>query len=180
MLNRTSQVTFSNQRVGVFIDVQNMYYSARALYDAYVNFANIFTLAINKRQPIRALAYVIRSENPKEQGFFDALSKVGLEIRSKEIQVFAGGQKKGDWDVGIAIDAIKIADRLDVVVLVTGDGDFAPLVTYLKENKGCRVEGIAFGRSTSNRLIELLDQFHDLDSNPREYLIPGARNAESR
>lgn len=180
MIGRTGIVTFSNQRVGIFIDVQNMYYSARALYESYVNFSKILNLAINKRQLIRALAYVIRSENPKEQGFFDALSKAGLEIRSKDIQIFAGGQKKGDWDVGITVDAIRIADRLDVAVLVTGDGDFAPLVTYLKENKGCRVEGIAFGRSTSSRLIELLDHFHDLDANPKEYLIPGAKNVESR
>lgn len=164
-------VNYEGQRVGVFIDVQNMYYSARAMYESYVNFGKILELAIGKRQLIRSFAYVIKSEAPKEQSFFDALSKAGLEIRSKDIQVFAGGAKKGDWDVGIAVDAIKTADRLDVVVLVTGDGDFAPLVTYLRENKGCRVEGIAFGRSTSGKLIEVLDQFYDLDSNPKMYLL---------
>lgn len=164
-------INYSNQRVGVFIDVQNMYYSARAMYDSYVNFGKILETAIGKRQLIRAFAYVIKSEAPKEQAFFDALSKAGLEIRSKDIQVFAGGAKKGDWDVGIAVDAIKTADRLDVVVLVTGDGDFTPLVTYLRENKGCRVEGISFGRSTSGKLIESLDQFYDLDSNPKTYLL---------
>ena len=141
------------------------------MYDSYVNFGKILELAVGKRQVIRALAYVIKSEAPKEQGFFDALTKTGLEIRSKDIQIFAGGEKKGDWDVGLAVDAIKIADRLDVVVLVTGDGDFLPLVNYLKENKGCRVEGIAFGRSTSGRLIEALDHFYDLDSNPKAYLL---------
>jgi len=164
-------VNYTAQRVGVFIDVQNMYYSARAMYESYVNFGRILELAIGKRQAIRTMAYVIKSEAPKEQGFFDALTNAGLEVRSKDIQVFAGGAKKGDWDVGIAVDAIKIADRLDVVVLVTGDGDFLPLVTYLKENKGCRVEGIAFGRSTSGKLIEALDHFTDLDSNPKAYLL---------
>ncbi|OGD61044.1 hypothetical protein A3A71_02285 [Candidatus Berkelbacteria bacterium RIFCSPLOWO2_01_FULL_50_28] len=164
-------INYDGQRVGVFIDVQNLYYSARAMYESYVNFGKILETAIGKRQIIRSLAYVIKSEAPKEQGFFDALSKAGLEICSKDIQIFAGGAKKGDWDVGIAVDAIKIADRLDVVVLVTGDGDFAPLVTYLKENKGCRVEGIAFGRSTSGKLLEVLDQFTDLDSNPKLYLL---------
>jgi uncharacterized LabA/DUF88 family protein len=162
---------YSNQRVGVFIDVQNMYYSARAMYDSHVNFGKILEQAISKRQLIRAIAYVIKSDAPKEQTFFDALEKVGLEIRSKDIQIFPGGEKKGDWDVGVAVDAIKIADRIDVVVLVTGDGDFTPLVTYLKENKGCRVEGIAFGRSTSSRLIESLDHFYDLDAHAKDYLI---------
>lgn len=141
------------------------------MYDAHVNFGKVLEQAIGKRQLIRAMAYVIKSEAPKEQGFFDALAKLGLEIQSKDIQIFAGGEKKGDWDVGMAVDAIKIADRLDVVVLVTGDGDFAPLVTYLKENKGCRVEGIAFGRSTSGKLIEVLDQFYDLDAYGKQYLL---------
>jgi uncharacterized LabA/DUF88 family protein len=106
-----------NQRVGVFVDVQNMYYSARAIFGSTVHFSAVLREAIGNRQLIRAMAYVIKSEAPKEQGFFDALEKAGFEIRSKDIQVFADGQKKGDWDVGIAIDAVKIADRLDVVVL---------------------------------------------------------------
>lgn len=171
MLGLTPTTSYANQRVGVFIDIQNMYYSARAMYDSHVNFGKILEHAVNKRQLIRAIAYVVRSDAPKEQTFFDALEKVGLEIRSKDIQIFPGGEKKGDWDVGVAVDAIKIADRLDVVVLVTGDGDFLPLVTYLKENKGCRVEGIAFGRSTSSKLIESLDHFYDLDANAKDYLI---------
>lgn len=166
-----NHLAYPNARVGVFIDVQNMYYTARALYDSYVNFGNILELAISKRQLIRAFAYVVKSEGPKEQGFFEALTKTGWEVRSKDIQVFADGSKKGDWDVGIAIDAVKVADRLDVIVLVSGDGDFQPLVTYLKENKGCRVEGIAFGKSTSAKLVESLDYFHNLDDNPKPYLI---------
>jgi len=170
-------ITHPNQRVGVFIDVQNLYYSARALHSSRVNFGRILELAIGKRQLIRALAYVIRSEAPKEQAFFDALAKQGIETQVKDIQIFASGQRKGDWDVGMAVDAIKLADRLDVVVLVTGDGDFIPLVTYLKENKGCRVEGVSFGRSTSSKLVETLDYFHDLDTNPKPYLIPIAYNA---
>jgi uncharacterized LabA/DUF88 family protein len=172
-------ITHPNQRVGIFIDVQNLYYSARAMYDSYVNFGKIVEQATADRQLIRAMAYVIKSEAPKEQTFFDALGKVGLEIRSKDIQVFAGGQKKGDWDVGIAVDAIKIADRLDVVVLATGDGDFAPLVVYLKENKGCRVEGISFGRSTSAKLIEQLDHHYDLDTNTKQFLMRGYHGNDS-
>ena len=164
-------INYANQRVGVFVDVQNLYYSARAMYESYVNFGKIVETAIGKRIPIRTIAYVIKSDAPKEQGFFDALANYGIELKSKDIQIFAGGAKKGDWDVGIAIDAVKIADRLDVIVLVTGDGDFTPLVTYLRENKGCRVEGMSFGRSTSAKLIEHLDQFTDLDADPKQFLI---------
>lgn len=162
---------YGNQRVGVFIDVSNLYHSARAIYNANVNFSRILDAAVNGRQLIRALAYVVKSEAAKEQGFFDALTKTGLDVVSKDIQVFGDGTKKGDWDVGISVDAIKIADRLDVVVLVTGDGDFVPLVRYLKENKGCRVEGISFGKSTSARLIEELDSFTDIDGRVNHFVF---------
>lgn len=162
---------YSAQRVGVFVDVQNLYYSARAMYEMNVNFGKLLQQASNGRQLIRAIAYVIKSEAPKEQGFFDALAKAGFEVKSKDIQIFADGQKKGDWDIGMAVDAIKIADRLDVIVLATGDGDFIPLVTYLRENRGCLVEGISFERSTSAKLIETLDSFTDLGANPRQYMF---------
>src|SRR3972149_2438384 len=134
------------QRVGVFIDIQNLYYSAKNLYSAKVNFGKILETAVAGRQLIRAFAYVIRADIPEEQPFFDALTKSGFEVKMKDIQIFPGGVKKGDWDVGVAVDAIKLADRLDAIVLVAGDGDYTPLVTYLQENKGCLVEVVAFGR----------------------------------
>ncbi|MDO8513905.1 MAG: NYN domain-containing protein [bacterium] len=160
-----------HQRVGVFVDVQNMYHTAKHLYNSNVNFAKILESAVGGRKLIRAFTYVVKADAPKEQTFFDALEKAGYEIRVKDIQIFAGGMKKGDWDVGMAIDAIKTADKLDAVILVTGDGDFIPLVTYLKENKGCRVEGMAFSRSASSKLIEAVDNFTDLGDNLDAYLM---------
>lgn len=160
------------QRVGVFVDVQNMYYSARNIYNSRVNFGKILESAISGRQLIRAIAYVVRAESPEEQTFFDALEKSGFEVKMKDIQIFPGGVKKGDWDVGVAVDAIKLADRLDAIVLVAGDGDYTPLVTYLQENKGCLVEVIAFGRSTSARLIAEADEFVDIDKDTNKYLFP--------
>lgn len=160
-----------NQRVGVFIDVANMYYSGKNLHNANVNFGKILELAVSSRQLIRAIAYTIKAEMPKEQAFFDALTKEGFEVKSKDLQIFPGGVKKGDWDVGISVDAIKLADRLDTIVLVTGDGDYVPLVTYLQENKGCLVEAIAFGKSASAKLKETVDEFTDLDENPAPYLL---------
>ena len=161
-----------SQRVGVFVDVQNMYYSARNIYNSRVNFGKILETAVSGRQLIRAIAYVVKAESPEEQTFFDALEKSGFEVKMKDIQIFPGGMKKGDWDVGVAVDAIKLADRLDAIVLVAGDGDYTPLVTYLQENKGCLVEVVAFGRSTSARLIAEADEFIDIDKDTHKYLFP--------
>ena len=162
-----------NQRVGVFVDVSNLYHSAKNLYRSKVDFGQVLRAAVGERELVRAIAYVIKADIEQEKAFFDALGKSGFEVKQKDLQVFAGGAKKGDWDVGMALDAIKIAPHLDVVVIISGDGDFIPLVSYLKENKGCRVEVVGFGKTTSGRLIEEADQFIDLDESSR-YLI-GAR-----
>ena len=159
------------QRVAVFIDTQNLYHSARHLYGARVNFANVVKNAIGDRSLVRAVAYVISTESGDEKSFFEALEKMGIEAKTKDLQIFAGGAKKADWDVGLAIDAVKLAPKLDAVILVSGDGDFIPLVQYLQINEGCQVEVVAFRRSTSSNLIEAADHFTDLDENPREYLI---------
>lgn len=162
-----------DQRVGVFVDVANMYHSAKNLFGAKVNFKEVLKEAVASRQLIRAIAYAIRSESEDERAFFDALEKQGFEVRLKDLQIFAGGAKKADWDVGIAVDAIKMADRLDAVVLVSGDGDYQPLVTYLRESKGCQVEVIAFGRTTSSKLQDMVDTYTDLGQDIRRFLISG-------
>ena len=164
-------INYKNQRVGVFVDIQNMYHSAKNLWGANVNFAKVLESAFTNRQPIRAIAYVIRSKSHEEQSFFEAIHNQGFELKIKDLQIFPGGMKKGDWDVGMAIDAVKLADKLDVVVLVTGDGDFIPLIFYLRENKGCRVEVLGFGETTSNKLIEVADEFIDLSENKKRFLI---------
>lgn len=161
------------QRVGVFIDVQNLYYTARHLYNAKVNFAKVLKETVGDRQLIRAIAYVIRASIPEEQPFFDALTHVGFEVKSKDMQIFPGGAKKGDWDVGIAMDIIRMAPKLDVVILVSGDGDYVDMVDYVK-NQGHRVEAAAFGRSTSSKLIAAVDEFLDLDIDYKKYLLLSA------
>ncbi len=164
-------IKHKEQRVGVFVDVANMYHSAKNLYTAKVNFQEVLRTAIADRKLIRAIAYAIRSESEEERSFFGALGSQGFEVKAKDLQVFAGGAKKADWDVGIAIDAIKLADKLDSVILVSGDGDYVPLVNYLQENKGCQVEVLAFGKTTSARLIEAADDFVDLGRDLKRYLI---------
>jgi len=158
------------QRVGVFIDTQNLYHSARNLYKARVNFGAVLKEAVAGRKLVRAIAYVITSETGEEKNFFEALGKLGIETKTKDLQVFYGGSKKGDWDVGLAVDAIKFAPKLDAVVLVAGDGDYVPMVEYI-QNLGVQVEGISFGKSTSGKLREAVDDFIDLSLNPKKYLI---------
>ena len=164
-------IDYRAQRVGIFVDTQNTYHSARNLYGARLNFAKLLETAVGGRQLIRAITYVIRSKSQDEETFFEALAQQGFEVKSKDLQVFYGGMKKADWDVGIAIDAVKMADRLDTVILVSGDGDYIPLVNYLKENKGCRVEIMSFKETTSSKLIEVADDFFDLSSQKRKFLI---------
>lgn len=159
-----------NQRVGVFIDVQNMYHSAKALYGARVNFSEILKTAVAGRKLIRAIAYAIRAQIPEEEAFFDALRKTGIEVKLKELQTFIGGVKKGDWDVGITVDIIKMSPKLDAVVLVSGDGDFQLLLHHIKA-AGCRSEVISFGKSTSAKLIEETDDYIDLDKDYKRYTI---------
>jgi uncharacterized LabA/DUF88 family protein len=166
-----SVIKHKEQRVGVFIDTQNLYHCAKNLYHAKVNFGKVVEEAVAGRSLIRAVAYVITTESGEEKNFFEALGKMGIETKTKDLQVFAGGAKKADWDIGLAVDAIKLAPKLDAVILVSGDGDFVPLVEYLKTNEGCQVELVSFGKSTSAKLIETADDFTDLDENPKKYLI---------
>lgn len=159
------------QRVAVFIDTQNMYYSAKNLFDAKVNFKNIVEDAVAGRRLTRAIAYVVRTKAGDEKPFFEALYNAGIETKEKELQIFVGGAKKADWDVGIAMDAIKLADKVDAVVLVSGDGDFLPLLEYLKVTKGCLVEIMSFRETTSAKLLEAVDGYTDLSADKKRYLI---------
>jgi uncharacterized protein (TIGR00288 family) len=158
------------QRVAVLIDAQNLYHSAKNLYGRKVNFDTVLKEAVAGRKLVRAIAYVITSEAGDEKNFFDALVKVGIETKTKDLQIFAGGAKKADWDVGLVIDAIRIAPSVDTIVIVSGDGDFIPLAEYLK-NQGKRVEVIAFGRSSSSVLKEITDEFIDLGADQKKYLL---------
>jgi uncharacterized LabA/DUF88 family protein len=175
-----SVIKHKAQRVGVFIDTQNIYHSAKNLHHAKANFAAILKDAVDGRVLIRAMAYVVTTETGEEGAFFGALEKAGIEIRSKPLQIFLGGAKKADWDVGLAIDAVTMAPKLDSVILFTGDGDFVPLVEYLQNTHGCQVEVVSFGKSSSARLIEVADDFFDLDQNAKKYLIMGDNGRNPR
>ena len=164
-------IKHKDQRVGIFIDTQNLYHSAKNLYHTRVNFGAVLKEALGERSLIRAIAYVITTESGEEKSFFEALEKFGIETKTKDLQIFMGGSKKADWDVGLAVDAIKMAQKLDTVIIASGDGDFIPLVEYLQMNEGCQVEVISFGKSSSGKLKEAADDFIDMCDNPRKYLL---------
>ena len=155
---------FPDQRIGVLVDVQNMYYSAKSIHNKKTDFLEILKVAGAKRKLVRAIAYCITTKEGTEEKFIESLRKANYEIKSKELQIFKDGAKKGDWDVGIAVDAIKLANNLDVIVIVSGDGDYIPLVKYLQFNQGVQVEVMAFEESCSQALIAEADQFINLSN----------------
>jgi len=160
----------AEQKVAVFVDVQNMYYSAKNLYNSKVNYANLLRDAVADRKLIRAFAYVIKADIEAEKDFFEALEKIGFEVKTKDLQIFFGGAKKGDWDVGLCMDAVRMMPKMDAMVLVSGDGDFAELMDYAR-SQGVRTEVIAFGKTTSSRLLAEADDVVDMSENHRKYLI---------
>lgn len=172
--NQTHPLKHPDQRVGVFIDVQNMYYSARNLHNKKVNFGNIVKESVAGRKLIRAIAYVVRTETKEEAPFFEALYNLGIETREKDLQIFQSGLKKADWDVGLAVDAIRLAPSLDAIVIVSGDGDYLPLVEYL-QSMGKQVEIAAFGETTSSKLSDQADDVLDLSAEKDKFLIEDRR-----
>lgn len=167
---------FPQQRVGVFVDIQNLYYSARALYNQKVNFAQVLEAAVAGRHLVRAIAYGITTEEAHEGDFHKSLGTQGFEVKTKPLQTFVSGQKKGDWDVGIAIDILGLEPKIDVAVIISGDGDFVPLVEFAKR-KGLRMEVMSFEKSTSGALIQAVDSFVDLSTDQARFLLgePKAR-----
>ncbi|MDA1038508.1 MAG: NYN domain-containing protein [bacterium] len=172
-------LNFEHQRVGVFIDTQNMYYSGRNLFGKKVNFENIVTEAVGNRRIVRATAYVVSTKTGEENPFFEALEKTGIQLRRKELVQYLSGIKKADWDVGIAVDVIGALETLDVVVLVSGDGDFVQLGQYVK-SRGRRFEVISFRETTSSNLVEWADRYTNLSDDKRKFLIGKARSPAAK
>lgn len=164
----------NDQRVGVFIDTQNLYHSAKSNYRSNVNYEELIAQAVHGRKLVRAFAYVIKSEEGTEEKFFESIQEMGIEIRVKDLQVFHTGAKKGDWDVGIAVDMIRLTEKLDVVVLCSGDGDFIEVIRYCK-SRGVRAEVMAFDKTTNATLQEEADHFVDLGDSDAAFLISSKR-----
>lgn len=163
-----------HRRVGVFIDIQNMYYSARNIYSQKVNFLNIVKAGVGEQQLVRAIGYGVSTKTGEETAFFEALHAVGIEVMTKELLEYDSGHKKGDWDVGITVDIIKMCEMLDVIVLVSGDGDYEPLAEYIK-SRGRIFHVISFRESTATRLVDVADMYTNLSDDRERFLIPNGR-----
>lgn len=153
-----------HQRVAVFVDVQNMYYSAKYQYNGKVNFDKLLDETVRGRRLIRAIAYLVQTEDIDQSKFEDFLYSLGYEVKNKQLRTRPDGSAKGDWDMGIAIDAIAVGERVDTVCLVSGDGDFVDLVEMLKGN-GVRVEVYSFPTSTADELKESATEYYGMAEN---------------
>ncbi|ANM32091.1 hypothetical protein ABI59_04955 [Acidobacteria bacterium Mor1] len=162
-------------RVGVFVDVQNMYYGARQL-KGKLDFDALLQAAVRERRLIQAKAYVVESKEIDQSGFISRLQQKAFEVRRKTLKVRSDGSMKGDWDMEMALEILDAATSLDVVVLVSGDGDFTSLVNRVKR-MGPRVEVMGFPRTTAKSLVESADDYQPLD---RKFMIrTPARSSES-
>jgi uncharacterized LabA/DUF88 family protein len=153
--------------VGVFVDMQNIYYGAKNTLKRKVDFKNLLKLATRGRRLYRAIAYLVDLERVNQDGFIHVLRSLGYEVKLKEPKKFYNWDRveyKADWDMGIAIDAIAMAEngKVDVVVLMSGDGDFVDLIAFLKA-KGIKVEVISFKSITAKELIQAANEFIDLE-----------------
>ena len=159
-----------NQRVAVLADAQNLYHSAQSLYSRNIDYSMLLEKAVQDRELTRAIAYVIRADSPEEESFFEALVDIGFETKIKNIKTFGDGSKKADWDVGMSLDAVTLANHVDTVVLCTGDGDFSRLCSHLR-HEGVRVEVMGFSESTADELVEAADSFLDLSEREKTFLL---------
>ena len=166
-----SRQLFKNQRVAVFVDIQNLYYSARDAFNRKVDFEKVLYTVLDERVLVRAIAYLVKLHGVDQKGFINTLKHIGYQVREKEPKVFKRLDENGnlwttvkaDWDMGIAMDAISLAEKIDVAILASGDGDFVELVRYL-HTKGVKVEIAAFKQTAAKELIEIADEFIDLTS----------------
>ncbi len=150
-------------RVGVFVDVQNMFYAAKDRYASRLDYIKLLDLTVGPRHLVAAYAYIVQIPEIDQSGFLSLLEYNGYRIKTKNLRLRGDGTAKGDWDVGIAIDIVSMLDILDVVILASGDGDFCPLVELIQQ-KNKRVEVIAFEHNTAMDLQRQVDKFYPIGS----------------
>jgi len=149
------------KNVAVFVDVANLYYSARGL-EVDVDYVALLKAATKGRDLIRAYAYSgLDPENENQRKFIDFLNKNGYKVVHKDIRKFGDGRVKANLDIELVVDVFRLADRMDIAVIVSGDGDFAPAIRALQD-KGVRCEVISFRPNTSSDLIAVADEFIDI------------------
>jgi uncharacterized LabA/DUF88 family protein len=167
-------VPFGSQRLAVLVDVQNIYYPAKSLGDK-VNFHSLLKRFQN-RQLVRAIAYVVEAPDVDVSPFVSALHNIGFEVRVKPMKVFEDGTRKGDIHLLLALDALALADKVDAMCLVTGDGEYVDLVHLLRAH-GVKVEVMSFKSNTSSELLRVADEHYPMNE---EYLLGYGVRGEER
>ncbi len=174
-LDRRTAIPMTELRVGIFVDVQNIFYAAKP-FNARLDFEKLLELSVGKRRLIRAIAYVVQSPDVDQSNFISMLQQKSYEVKIKDLRQRSDGSAKGDWDMGMAIDIMRFVDKLDVVVLVSGDGDFVPLVDLVK-TLGPRVEVISFTYNTARDLVNSADEHIPIEE---ALLLRNSPQAESK
>lgn len=159
-----SSTIFKKERIALFVDSQNLYYSARMNFAAKVNYEKLLRLITEDRKLVKAYAYIVQPPDGDVKPFATSLERIGYIVKTKDVRTRADGSAKANWDMGIALDILGILDHVDTIVLASGDGDFAALVDFIK-NKNKRVEIFAFAENTAYDLKEKADKFSPLGEN---------------
>ncbi len=159
-----SSTIFKKETIALFVDSQNLYYSARMGYAAKVNYEKLIRLITENRKMVKAFAYIVQPPEGDVKPFATSLERIGYIVKTKDVRTRSDGSAKANWDMGIALDILGILDHVDTIVLASGDGDFAPLVDFIK-GKNKRVEIYAFADNTAYDLKEKADKFVPLGEN---------------
>ncbi len=150
--------------VSLFVDVQNVYYTTRQAYRCHFDYNKLWAEATKDRRVVQAIAYTTERGDEKQRQFQNILRAIGFEVKLKPFIQRADGSAKGDWDVGIALDAIEYAQDSDIVVLVSGDGDFDLLATKMRERHQVTVEVYGVPQLTAKSLIDAASRFIPIDN----------------
>jgi uncharacterized LabA/DUF88 family protein len=184
MRDAVGRVEHSNavEKVAVFVDGANLYHSIKSYYKGVLDYGILLNAAVGDRNLLRATFYIVEKQETDEnsggssgaRSFVYNLNKFGYKVRSKPLVVHESispeGEKtvshKGDWDIGIIVDMMRLAEHADVYVLVSGDGDYVEAVEYLQSERGLRVEVVSAGQCTSQALLDVCDLHLDLSDIP--------------
>jgi len=147
------------QKVVVFVDVQNIYYTTKQFYNCHFNYKAFWAKATSNREVVKAIAYAIDRGDEKQKQFQNILKEIGFEIKLKPFIQRSDGSAKGDWDVGITLDVMEYAKEANVVVLASGDGDFDLLINKIRKDFGVSVEVYGVAQLTAASLINSASKF---------------------
>jgi uncharacterized LabA/DUF88 family protein len=180
------------EKIAVFVDGANLYHSIKSYYKGVLDYGVLLEATVGGRKLLRATFYIVEKQETDEssgasgaRSFVYNLNKFGYKVRSKPLIVHetlsADGERivshKGDWDMGIVVDMMRLADHADAYVLVSGDGDYVEAIEYLQSEKGLRVEVISAGQCTSQGLLDACDTHTDLSDIPELFRRPGPPKA---